>query len=480
MKQHQMLVLLQKLDKNEKKEFQLWVKKQSSKKTYNILAVAIELTALSDQPVSVPILLNKIYKRKNKAQEVKELSNYLSVLNALLEEFLLLNRIKKDRRLYHSLLAAEVIERGAQSLFQRQIKKANTQIEKFDYLGEEQLYWEWKAKELTYFHPTTDKTNGHSEIFEQVNLQFSLFVALTQLKYHIEMAFRQTVTQQDEIITTFHEAWLILLRQQANPVIDFHIELWQYLQHPATEQDYLALWEKYQQIILQVAPKERLILLGFITNAAARLIKQGVTQGYAYTFSVYKHGLEKNIMIENSYLTSNQFASITYLACSLGELNWAHFFVDKYQKYLLYEEKKPTVQLALAEVLFGEGKYLDALRAISDVELVRDINYKIRKRSLELRCLVELQRHPEQEASAIEADLQYDFDKLAHNFKLFVERNSQISPNSKNAALHFIRITSILHQTPKGQLAKQALIARVEKATNIFNKSWLIEKINEF
>jgi hypothetical protein len=474
MSAHQLVILLQKLSFPELKQYKKLVKDNAHGKTYTILEAVIEIVYQPEQDVSFKQLIEKIYKKKATDKLEKELRNYLSKLNQLLEEYLLLNRIKKDQRWYYYLLTEEVLDRGAQQLFQRQINKASTHIDNFAYGGQEQSFLEWKTSEMAYFHPSTSKTNGHSTDFDQVYQRFRYFAAITQFRYFLEMRFRKLVTQQTTPLPEEVAALVEQLTAQPSPLGRFYLQLWQSLQVPASEQTVRSLWTDYQQLVRQIASNERLILFGFMINSVSRLTKLGDERGYAIALEVYKHGLQTGILTTSGYLTGTQFCAISYLAGTYQQIAWAKEFISKYQHLLLYEERKVIVQLALAEVDFFEEAYLAALKKTKAIKMGRDVNFKIRKRSLQLRCLVELQQDPEQEALLND---DYDFADLSRNFKQFVERSNQISEINRESCLNFIHLTSMIYHAQPGEQSKEELLQLIAQYDAVFSKTWLVKKI---
>ena len=199
-------------------------------------------------------------------------------------------------------------------MFQRQINKLNHQITRHSLLGREQQLLDWQSSELTYFYPSTDKSNGDSEAFQQMVDKFEHFSLDTQFCYLLEIKFRQIATQQSTTTQPNETALVKQLQKQPSSFRNFYLQLLKYLSDPPYEKAIQDLWRSYQELVIQLVERERLILFGFMINAIAYYAKTGEESAYTLALKAYQHGLDKGILTIKGYMTSTQFCTISYLA----------------------------------------------------------------------------------------------------------------------------------------------------------------------
>ncbi len=476
MKKHRLVALLQKMTPAELKRFVQDFHRYHapSSKVSEILAAVIDgFYPTPEDPNAQQALYKRIYQRRPDDKQRKELSDYLSVLNKHLDAFLLLDWLHKEEDTQHLLLANMLLERQAHAQFGKQIIKVLERTDENTQLGGDWFWVQWKAAEMAYFHPTNEKMNGDNAIFEAMVGRFAQLATMTEARYLIELKFRRAITHQavpsqlneEHIVARLHD----LHQTQQHSLAHFYLSLIGYLSRDPEVAPAYDLWRQYQVLQPLLSPSEGAILFGFMLNAAIRLYKNGFVAGSELTFSIYKQGLDSGLLLSRGYITNNQFSAIVYLACGYGEAAWAEKFIQSSSHLLVGDEKQAVIALAEGEVLFSKNAYIACMDKLAAANVFRDVNFKLRKRNLQIRCLVEMK------LSATES-LDHDFAEYAKSFRMFLNRNQQLGDENQTASLNFLRIASLIYV---GKSTVEAILAEIAQAPLLFNRQWLLEKANE-
>lgn len=472
MKKHKFVALLQKVNLGELKLFVQDFHKhntQGSKVSAVLTAVIRHFYPSPTVANAQQLFYEDVYQRRPSDKQRKELSDHLSILYKHLDTFLLLAWLRHADDMRHLLRANMLLERQAHAQFGKQIANVMDLTQQRAQLGSDWFWVQWKAAEMAYFHPTNEKMNGDNAVFEAMLGRFLQLTTMTEARYLIELKFRRAVTKQ-AVSSQLDEALIvarlqILHQTNQHPLSHFYLDLIAYLSHDPEVTSAYNLWHQYQALLPLISAPEGAILFGFMLNAAIRLYKNGFIVGNELTFSIYKHGLDTGLLLNRGYITNTQFSAIVYLACGHGEAIWAQKFIQSSSHLLVCEEKQAVIALAEGEILFSKGAYANCMKKLAMANIYQDVNFKLRKRNLQIRCLVEMK--------LTKAELpDYDFAEYARSFKMFLMRNQQLGGDNQTASLSFLRIASLLYtgKSPKD------ILAEIEQAPLLFNRRWLLEK----
>jgi hypothetical protein len=209
--------------------------------------------------------------------------------------------------------------------------------------------------------------------------------------------------------------------------------------------------------------------LHFMESICAQKINSGKTEFYKDLFETYVHEIENNVYNphEHSPLTVMKYRNIYLSALRVGEFNWAENFINEYKKKLQKEDRQNIVSLAMAQLEFEKKEYentLEYLKKISTDQLFYKVDVKI----LSLMTLFELS-HYETAISIIES------------FRRMLNSNTSLTEQYRQKNLNFINMLNsiIKSRLDEEENDKEKLMEKLSGYSQVANKKWLQNKINE-
>lgn len=183
-----------------------------------------------------------------------------------------------------------------------------------------------------------------------------------------------------------------------------------------------------------------------------------------HVFNLQSLADERDWITGGGQMPTVTFNNVVVIACLLKETVWVKDFIKKFSTKLPSLEKKSTVTLAKARVLFSENKFKEAAVLLTPIEY--NIDYAVlRVKSLLMCCHYEVDKN----------DI-YFLKSTFRNFQIQIESMKFISEKVKNSFLNFIEILSKF--TNKNTDYHKLLIT-IKQTESLVFRSWLTEKVKE-
>jgi len=181
---------------------------------------------------------------------------------------------------------------------------------------------------------------------------------------------------------------------------------------------------------------------------------------------LYKFAIEKNVLIEDNTIASNQFKNIVTVGLAMKEHDWVEQFINKHKKYLKTNEKENTVKLCQAKVYQSKGENSKVIELIQHVEF-QDLMDNLTVRNMLLKSYYELSEW-------------HTLDFFFESFSKYVKRNKAMSESMKiglNNMISFAKYLVKARTTKK--YTKNDLETKFENSKPLFMNKWLLQKIDE-
>lgn len=186
-------------------------------------------------------------------------------------------------------------------------------------------------------------------------------------------------------------------------------------------------------------------------------------------FNMYQIYIGKGYYITDSskYLPFDIYRNVLLNCIIVKNLTYMEEFIKKYSKYLLPEHVHSIVNYSNALLYFEKGIFSNALTCINRIKFDQFV-YKIDMKNLQLKINYEL-GHFESAISNIDT------------FKHFLNNNVLISESRKILHNNFLTYISKLinFRTGSQKIHLSFVAEKIEKSKNIFDKGWLLDKVNE-
>lgn len=293
------------------------------------------------------------------------------------------------------------------------------------------------------------------------------FYVITRLKYLCALADPMTriapLSDDPTLEPLFSLYHSLQLDRQPLAAIYYHL-LNLFLGKPAerhlpTLQDLLA--SHYQQL----DPIESLNLYTYWFNYLNAQYRAGVPGMLRKIFELYQQMVDLEVLFGEASFAANHFRNIVMVAASLREFDWGYQFLERYSSRLLMPWRVSAHAYCLGFLLYSEGRYSEAKRALQAVEFA-DWEYKIGQYMLFIRIYYEMN-----DGQGLEDQV--------NAMKGFLYRSKEIPKPARESAAHFGRLAHRLFQV-KGMVHREAALARVKKAIaqcgNLRDRVWLGEK----
>ena len=216
----------------------------------------------------------------------------------------------------------------------------------------------------------------------------------------------------------------------------------------------------------EIGIKEKKDLSALLSNFCIKKINTQEFKYYMELMGLYKFNIQHNIVLENNLIVNSTFRNYIQIALRCDEIVWARTFIKEYQKYLKPIEQESTVSICQALISFKEKKYNNTIKELTQVNF-HDYQLDILARLLLSRAYYEL-------------DELETLGYLVDSFKKYLQRNKKIDPRLIIPCKNFLKNLSILMNiNPRDALKLGKLKISVQEQSQLAEKQWIIEKIEE-
>lgn len=202
----------------------------------------------------------------------------------------------------------------------------------------------------------------------------------------------------------------------------------------------------------------------FLRSSCTLLINGGHLDFVSVLHEIHKDNLKRGYFLANGLITSNSYLNLVQIATRAKEYDWAKQFTEDYKTLIIGgDEDQFFYGFNMAQCLFAEGKFEEALGELPDTPSSSHYHQMVRR--LELKIYYELN-------SGL---LLYKLDA----FRKYIERTAPktIAASYRTLNLNFLNILLQLSQSPMKDKARSAqIIERIEEKKLLAERIWLMEK----
>lgn len=415
--------------------------------------------------------------------KVERMDKYCSLLSKLVIDFLSLQHFLSSSRSKIEHAADALEEQGAprrewellRERLHADIRKSPDSSEKFV----RQLDFKWKEAE-TRIHTRETRTLW-KEDFRGLHESLDQYFYLQKLKLACASANIRLIYKQDEDPGREFIDWF-----QSHVIPDTLGTLpraywlaWHMVSIPEETDYFVSLFALLKEYGSRFSVEEERDLFNYALNYCLRLGNQGDKQFMEYSAALYRELLARKIILDNEKLPSQAMKNIVVVHCIVGELDWVESFLRSYE-FLLPEDTDPNLltynQAVLAFYRENYGQAIDKLQQVIS-QLKNDIFYELDSRTYLLKAYFEYL--PQLDMEGID-----EMYRMYDSFRMFIERNKQISEFHKlrygNFIREFRRFLRYIEEHPLHTAKLKKLYEQVEGMEYLVNKSWFLEKLEVY
>ncbi len=468
MKNLKFITLIKTFSKKELKEFENYLKKLYAKKEREIQLLDFILQYRPSFTADDLIVEHALQHLKKQGFTRDIAINRCSSLYRIAEEFLLWKKLKDQPDSFErqKMLIEILKEKQPGNLYEKKIENVMNHYHKDD----SNMWTHLRLVELghmAYFSASNNKQTIRSNMLDQIMKNLDGWYVGAKLKYSCEQKFHATITKATDADISSDEKVMLGPNHtfQDNPLYNICRIILNTDDH---DQD--RMYEKLKELITENYhkddKKDQAIYFGFLMNYIANRVKKekGNEKLRYYTneaAACVTFGLKNKLFLEDGYFPSVVFHNMIDICCNINKEDLAEQIIREYSNYIKEHEKEDTLKVARAIINFSKKKY-DKIPTEIDLQTFTDRIMALRMRLIIIRTYYEKgERVP-----------LYDYLQACAKA---VRKSKDLGNMNRQSALNLIKYTTKLIKKP--DLDKGSLSQEVQALENVFNKGWLLKKI---
>ena len=309
---------------------------------------------------------------------------------------------------------------------------------------------------------------GYAEKLSSADFYLECFYLTQKLELYIGWLLYQgsRVSEKSVELPTGFWEYLENERFETVPLLTVYRQVVNCLKEPEIEAHFKNLLKSLESQSEHLTKTDLRKCYFIAQNYCALKINQGKREYYREMFEIFNRIIQKGLLLEEESLSEGIFKNIVTVGLGVGEFDWIEKFIEEYTPYLPSSIRENARTFNLASLHFFQKKYQRVIELIRDVEY-SDVVYALSAKQILVRTYFELGEF-------------LALDSLVDSFKIYLRRNKLISKSQKREYinfLNFVKNLTILKAADTRKVSK--LKARIEIASSITPKKWLLEKIDE-
>ena len=195
-------------------------------------------------------------------------------------------------------------------------------------------------------------------------------------------------------------------------------------------------------------------------------INMGRSDYFKELFDLYKEQVKSGIIVEDDFITTQNYKNIITVALHIKEFDWVESFIQKYTDKLPPENQDNDRNYNLAKVYFHQQEYTKVIEQLREVEY-KNVIYSLGGKLMLLKTYFELKEF-------------LALDSLVDSFRIYLRRSGKIPKEVKQQYMNVLRFTKRLANVQsRDQVALLKIKNQVVNCKVLAAKKWLMEKIGE-
>ncbi|NBC07468.1 MAG: hypothetical protein GVY26_09775 [Bacteroidetes bacterium] len=479
MQQHKLIQLLKKLERREMTRFREFAESPYHNKHDVVRQLVQYLSDIfpqyTDSNCDRHLLFRQLFGRQPHDQ--KKLAVHFTYTLRLLEQFLQSEQLRQQPALQQQLLLQRLRSKKQFKHFEKILSKLEKNTDETKQRDADWYFHRYRAAAESdyYFTLVSERRRDQSLQYKQDYLN-RYFLAV-KLRDACEMAVRQRILK-----VSYDDPMAAIAVQQvaqspdtlqSEPAINLYYRLYLVI----TEQSPAYYFEARAQLQQQQSalPDEELKnIYNYLQNYCIQRINAGEARFLQEIFQLYQAQLERGLLLEDGWLSEWHYKNIVTTALRLEELDWVYQFIEAYKKRLPEASRDNAYRFNLAAYYYAAEQYARVLELLTQVEY-SDLRYSLGAKALLLRTYYDLEEY--------EA-----LFSLVDSFKQYLIRNKLMADDRRLGYHNLFKLTrrAATLRYNQGYYAEarytkelQRLQRDIGQAKAIFNKGWLLERVEE-
>ncbi len=388
------------------------------------------------------------------------------------ERFLINERLENEKLLQANLLLQSINENKFEQLFEKQTKKSNRIIDReIDRSAEFYLRVYFNKKILqnlsTNYEKKSDiKNNLKNLTYKDLSQNLDTFYVIEKLRHATDiLTWRKLYNTDIELDLGITLDLIGLYNLDSVPAVKVYYLMYKLMSGDGNSSDYVELKKLSKSVMDNFPEEERREIIDVLLSFVIRDVNKGDLDAVKEMLVLYEWGIESELILVNGYLSPTTFRNYVVGGLRVGEFDKVHDFIDKKAELLKNEHRENAVNFCLCRVAFHKKEFDKVLTYLNKVNY-DDIWYNVNSRYYLLASYYELG-----ESDALESAIE--------SFIAFLRREKSIDVKRKAKQISFAKYLKKLVNNKYNKEVSRELKAIISEDDQVFNKSWLLEKIEE-
>ncbi len=251
------------------------------------------------------------------------------------------------------------------------------------------------------------------------------------------------------------------------PALQVHVKVVQSLIEPENEEHFIQLKALLAAQYKLFPRQQGRNLYAFAINYSIRKVNGGNLAYVPELLAIYRQMLVAGLMFDDAdALSQFDYKNIVSVALRAGEITWVEKFIHDYKNSIPKASRQNAFTFNLAKLYFAKRQYDKVLPLLQDV-VYNDIFYQLDSKTTLMKTYYELGEYMPMMA-------------LKESFRILLRRKKLISAQNRINYTNFMRFTMQLYRIDVKDTKKlQQLGKSITTSTNVADKGWLLEKLEE-
>ncbi len=414
---------------------------------------------------------------RSKDTDNSQLALIFTYTRRLIDQFLITEQSNKKTFENKILLLEELRHRKCIKVYGKKLAKFKKEMEMEEVRDSGYFQNRFSlAKEADRFYILTDGRRNDPNLEVKIR-QLDYFYMVEKLKDAVEVHNRKNilrVSYSNRMLEgVLSEISNNIEEYEQVPALFVYYKLFQMVSNE-DEQYYFEALEFMRNSEQYLGQDEFIIIYNYFQNYCIKQINRNKLHFLSELFELYKLQLEKELLLDDDFLSEWHYKNIVTTAIRLEEMDWVYQFIQEYKNKLRPASLENAYRFNLASYYHAIGEYGKVLELLLRLEY-SDLRYNLGAKALLLRTYYEME-----EFEAL--------NSLTASFNQYLQRNQLMADTRKDAYHNLFKFTkrvallrSEIPFTEKRKLRQtlSKLEKDIENSAFIFNQLWLESKVGE-
>jgi len=352
----------------------------------------------------------------------------MSQLHNLVQQFLILEALKENKRVKAELLQEQLLKRKQYRSFEKFVKVQQKILQQSE-LSVELYEHQFKIEHAILAY--TQQTGGLSKEnnIDAIKDSLTFYYLLHQMDFYLIELYLDELTSSHKTNFKYYQALEPLLKlpkYEQFPLLQVYQSVIE-LMTTKTDASFFQLIKLLNLYHTQIPIDSLINFYNSILNFCVLQVRRGKTAYKNRQLELYKKMDHKNLLFTDYQIHIGNLRNIVGLSCQLNDFDWANYILKKYVDFLPNNSRESIVNFNLGIIAYYRKNYQQAIDFLFPLPII-NLSHDINRRSIMMRACYEL-------------DVEYleTTQTLFRSFEKYIREHKNLTGKSKTSYKNFIR-----------------------------------------